>query len=75
VTRLRFFFVITAVERLIDEAFYLLLQLDVWLGLVHDLAPTGDIILHQVFLQWVGLHPVDECESIDSLAVVMYSGR
>ena len=37
---------IIAVERWVGEAFHCLLQLDVWLGSVYNLAPTGDVIFH-----------------------------
>ena len=64
------------VERLLGRAFYRLLQLDVCLGSIHDLAPTGDVIFHQMFVQQVGdSQPVDECESRHILVAVVYFGQ
>jgi len=46
--------VIATVERLIGGAFHCFLQVDVWLGLIQNLTPMGDVVLHQMFVQWMG---------------------
>ena len=73
--RLQFCFVVVAVERWVGEAFHCLLQLDVWLGSVHDLALTCDIVLHHMLIQRVGdPQSVDECESRRVFTAVVYFG-
>ena len=49
VMRIHFFSIFVMVEQLVGRAFHHLLQLDIWLGLLQDLTPTGDI-LHQIFV-------------------------
>ena len=43
---LRVLSVIAMVERLVGRYFHCLLKLDVRLGSIQDLTPTGDIVLH-----------------------------
>jgi len=52
--RFRFCSLIIVVERLVSGAFHCFLQLNGWLGLVQDITPTGDVVLHQMVVQWVG---------------------
>ena len=46
--------VFATVERWVGGAFHYFLQLDVRLGWIQDFAPTGDVVLHQMLVQWVG---------------------
>ena len=60
------------IERLVGGALHCFLQLDVRLGLVQDLTPTGDV-LHQMFVQRMDdSHPADECESGDIFAALVH---
>ena len=52
--RLWFCSIDTMVERLVCRAFHCFLQLDIQLGSVQDLTPTGDIVLYQMLVQRVG---------------------
>ena len=66
-------FIIATIERLVGRAFYCFLQFNIQLGSVQDLTPTGDIVLHQIFVSDSQL--ADECESGDIFAAVMHLGQ
>ena len=53
-SQLQFCSIVTAIEKWVGGAFYRFPQLDAWLGSVQDLTPMGDVVLHQMFVQWVG---------------------
>jgi len=45
-------------------------------GFVQDLTPIGDIILHQLFIQWVGdSQPADKYESGDIFVAIVHFGQ